>query len=76
MKEILNLAWHRFSVISSIISDANARIVAVIFYFTIFMPFGIISRLFTDPLRLKNLQPIWIPREPVPTDLDSAKQQG
>lgn len=76
MKEILNLAWHRFSVIASIISDANARIVAVIFYFTIFMPFGIISRLFTDPLRLKDREPVWVAREPVPSDLDSARQQG
>lgn len=76
MKQILNLAWHRFTIITSIISDTNARVVIVIFYFTIFIPFGLISRLFSDPLRMKNPQAIWLKRDPVPTDLDSARQQG
>jgi hypothetical protein len=76
MKQILNLAWHRFTIITSIISDTNARVVIVIFYFTIFVPFGLVSRLFSDPLRMKNPQNIWLKRDPIPTDLDSARQQG
>ncbi|MCS6834698.1 MAG: hypothetical protein NZ750_01605 [Anaerolineae bacterium] len=76
MKQILNLAWHRFTIITSIISDTNARVVVVLFYFTIFVPFGLISRLFSDPLRIKNPQNVWLKREPIPIDLDSARQQG
>jgi len=76
MKQLLNLAWHRFTIITSIISDTNARVVVVIFYFTIFLPFGLISRLFSDPLRIKNPQNVWLKRDPLPTDLDSARQQG
>ncbi|MCU0513979.1 MAG: hypothetical protein MUE40_15590 [Anaerolineae bacterium] len=75
MKALFDCAWHRFSVISSIISDANARAVAVFFYFTFLLPFGIISSLFTDPLHRKG-KAEWHDRQPVPTDLDSAKQQG
>lgn len=76
MREIWEIAFSRFKVISSIVSDTSARIVAILFYFTFFVPFGIVSVLFSDPLRIKENQPKWIDRDPVPSDLDSAKQQG
>lgn len=83
MRDIFDVAWHRFSIISSIISDANARMISVIFYFTILVPFGIGSSLLSDPLRRKTTSGnmahpglAWVDRDPVPTDLDSAKQQG
>jgi hypothetical protein len=75
LKAILDFAWHRFSILSSIISDANARAVAVIFYFTFLLPFGLISSLFTDPLHRKE-KAAWLERQPVPNDIDSARQQG
>jgi hypothetical protein len=46
-----------------------------LFYFTILAPFGLISLFFSDPFREKA-KPQWFSREPVPTDLDSAKRQG
>lgn len=86
MRDIFDVAWHRFSIISSIISDANARIISVLFYFTILVPFGIGSTLLSDPLRRKVTRAVdgsiqhpglaWIDRDPVPNDLDSARQQG
>lgn len=75
MNDLTKIAWHRFGIITSIIGDMNARIISVLFYFTILVPFGIGSRLLSDPMRLKG-EPIWLDREPVPTDLNSAKQQG
>jgi hypothetical protein len=78
LRELLELAWSRFNVISSIMGDVQGRSIAVLFYFTIFLPFGVLSRLFSDPLRrqfdIQNMT--WIDRPPVPTDLDSAKRQG
>ncbi len=62
--------------ITSIISDTNARVVAILFYFTFFVPFGIVSTLFSDPLRTKENSPKWIDRDPLPNDLESAQQQG
>lgn len=85
MREIWDIAWHRFNVIMGVVSDANARAIAVLFYFTIFVPFGLGSRLATDPLRQKvvteggkskHVGQEWVDREPVPTDVDSARQQG
>lgn len=72
---ILATAWQRFTIISSIISDTNARIVATVFYFTILVPFGVFYTLFGDPMR-KSDDPAWLDRDPVPTDLESAKEQG
>lgn len=75
MKSIFSTAWHRFGIISSIISDTNARAIAVFFYFTFLMPFGIGSALFTDPLHIKE-KPQWLDRHAVPNDLESAREQG
>ena len=69
MREIWDIAWHRFTVIQDVVSDANARIIAVLFYFTVLMPFGIVYTLVGDPLRKKTISgkhvgQEWLEREP------------
>jgi len=82
MPELWDIIWHRFNVILSVVGDANARAISVIFYFTILVPFGVGASLLTDPLRRKTTSSdtppgmSWLDRDPVPTDLDSAKRQG
>jgi hypothetical protein len=86
MRDIWDIAWHRFNVILSVVADTNARAIAVFFYFTILVPFGLGSRFASDPLRQQRItdgggkqRPAgqeWLEREPVPTDIDSARQQG
>lgn len=76
LKEIWDIAWQRFNVITSVVADGNGRFIATLFYFTIMVPFGIISSLTMDPLRIKSTESEWLQREPVPTDLESAKEQG
>lgn len=86
VREIWDITWHRFSVIQSVVSDANARIIAILFYFTILVPFGIGYSLMSDPFNEKetttndgkktNVGQAWHERETVPTDLDSARLQG
>lgn len=86
MRDLWDVAWYRFNVISSVVADANSRIIATLFYFTILVPFGLGSRLMSDPMRQKMITDDtgnnrhagleWMKREPVPTDIDSAKQQG
>lgn len=75
MRETINLAWKRFGLVAAIIGEGEGRIILSGFYFTIFVPFALIARVATDPLHVKD-EPIWVKREPVPTDLESAKQQG
>ena len=54
----------------------NGRFIATLFYCTILVPFGLLSALFMDPLRIKDRSVQWQQREPVPADIDSARQQG
>ncbi len=76
MREILGLAWARFGLIGAIIGEVQSRVLVTAFYFTVLVPFGLASRLLSDPLRRRQTTPTWLERDPVATDLDSARQQG
>jgi hypothetical protein len=77
LKEIIQLAWDRFTIITAIIGDVQGRAIATAFYFTVLVPFGVASRLLSDPLALKSSgQPSWINRPPTPEALDAARRQG
>lgn len=78
MRPVFQLAWERFKIISTIIGDVEGRVIATLFYFTILMPFGLASRLLSDPLALKRdeANPIWVDRAPSDESLDSARRQG
>jgi hypothetical protein len=69
-------AWERFKIIGALVGDGNARAVSLLFYFTVSVPFALIARFFTDPLRIKTNASRWLDRAPVPTDIESAKEQG
>jgi hypothetical protein len=76
VRKYWNEAWERFKIIGALVGDGNARAVSLLFYFTVFVPFALIARLFTDPLRIKANSSQWLDRAPVPTDIKSAKEQG
>ena len=76
MKEIWDIAWKRFNVNTSVVADGNGRVIATLFYFTIMVPFGIISSLTMDPLNIKSTSLQWLQRDPVPSDIESAREQG
>jgi len=75
-QSVFQVAWARFGIITSINGDIIGRVIATVFYFTILMPFGIISILFTDPLDRKSTQSRWVDRDPVNNSLDDAMRQG
>ena len=53
-------AWKRFG---RIMGDVVARVVLTVFYFTLFMPFGLGVRFFGDPLALRRRGPSkWLER--------------
>ena len=76
MKAIFRIAWDRLNLIAAIMGDVQGRVIMTVIYFTILVPFGIGSRLFSDPLHIKQASAQWIERPAVPTDLDSARDQG
>lgn len=73
--QLLKFAWKRFSLIAEIMGEVNGRVLAMVFYYTILVPFGLISKFLTDPLNRKT-PPSWIERQPLKRDLDSARNQG
>lgn len=52
----LNWIWKKWQTFGRALGDILGRIVLTIFYFTIFLPFGVIMRFFNDPLALKANQ--------------------
>jgi hypothetical protein len=73
--QLLKFAWKRFTLIAEIMGEVNGRVLATAFYYTILVPFGLISKFLTDPLNRKT-PPSWIERQPLKRDLDSARNQG
>jgi membrane-anchored glycerophosphoryl diester phosphodiesterase (GDPDase) len=75
---VRTLFTQRFRILQSIVADIVGHAIAFVFYFVIILPFGLASRLLSDPLHIKsaNMKPSWLDRHAVGSDLDSAKQQG
>lgn len=68
-------AWERWKIIGKVYADFQARLMAVLFYFTVFAPFALAARLFSDPLRVRRYPTRWIDRAPVGQALDEARRQ-
>jgi hypothetical protein len=76
VREIVEHAWQRFGIITSIIGDFQGRVIATLFYFTVLVPFGLGSRIMSDPMKIRSQGSQWLDRDEVANDLDSAKRQG
>lgn len=72
---ILAKAWQRWKIINKAVGHLHSQAITILFYFTILVPFAIGVRLFSDPLRMRTAGPSWLKREPVASDLDSARRQ-
>ncbi|MBK9122487.1 MAG: hypothetical protein IPM16_05105 [Chloroflexi bacterium] len=70
----IKLGWERFKLISKIIGEVQGRVIITAFYYTILIPFGLISRFLTDPLQRKG-EVGWVERHPVGRDIKSARNQ-
>lgn len=76
--KILRLAWDRLLIITAVYGDAQGRLLASLFYFTVLVPFGIGVRMFSDPLQRAEAdkQSHWLERPAVSRNLDDARRQG
>ena len=71
----LRTAWQLWKRIALLIGDFIARIVLTIFYFTLFLPFGLGVRLLSDPLAIKNrLERNWLQRDKYEDSLEDARR--
>lgn len=70
--------WQSWLHLARHIGNFQARALITLVYFVFILPFGILARLFSDPLRLKKTQADsdWLARQTRDLDLTSARRQG
>jgi hypothetical protein len=69
--------WEGWKGFAREMGNYQSRILLTFFYFVAVAPFGLLVRLFGDPLRVKlSTGPsFWITRDPASTELDEARRQ-
>jgi hypothetical protein len=77
VKGLVAKLWHGWKEIAGYIGDFQARVLLTVFYFTVLLPFGLLVRLFGDPLLVRRgpAKSGWVPRKNCETDLSKAKRQ-
>ena len=67
--------WSAWMRLGRAINNVVARVVMTVFYFTVFVPFGLGVRMFSDPLDMgANGSQGWKPRQSWPTDLEDFRR--
>lgn len=75
--EFLKKIWAAWKKFGQFIGDIVGRVVLTLLYFTIVLPFGIGTRLFSDPLAVKptSASSFWNRRELKPDSLEESRRQ-
>ena len=74
--ETLRKVWEAWKHAGQVIGDFIGRVILTVFYFTIFVPFGLGVRLLSDPLRLKRaMSSYWLSRGTTDLTLEDARRQ-
>ena len=62
--EMLGKLWRAWKRFGQFLGDILARVVLTLFYFTVFVPFGLGITLFSDPLQIHEpASRTWLPRD-------------
>lgn len=67
--------WDKWKQFGQVFGDFIGRLVLTVFYFTIFLPFGLGVRFFSDPLGIKpGHRGEWVARTTKDHSLDDARR--
>jgi len=72
---MLKRVWQAWKRIAHAIGNFQARVLLTIFYAVLVFPFGMWSRFFSDPLRIKTRPTRWLDHPDEAYDLHWAKRQ-
>ena len=73
--DTLKKVWHAWKKIGQFIGDLLGRVVLTVFYFTLFMPFGLGVRLLGDPMAIRpNVRAKWLERRTHDLTLDDSRR--
>lgn len=71
---MLKRAWQAWKELAHKIGNFQARVLLTVFY-GVLAPFGLGTRLFSDPLRIKRLPTQWLDHPDDACDLEQAVRQ-
>jgi hypothetical protein len=72
---MLKRAWQAWKRIAHTVGTFQARVLLTIFYALFVLPFGVLARLFSDPLRVKHRPTQWLEHPSETYDSQWAKRQ-
>jgi hypothetical protein len=72
---MLKRAWQAWKSIAHKIGNFQARVLLTLFYAVLVFPFGIVVRLFSDPLRIKRRPAEWLNHPDETYDMPWARKQ-
>jgi hypothetical protein len=72
--QLLQQAWELWKRFGLFMGNLFGRVILTLFYFTVYLPFGLGVRLFGDPLKIKGARPTWQERTTAGDDLDQARR--
>lgn len=77
VKNVLLTIWRAWKKFGELMGEIVGRVFLMVFYVTIALPFGLGTRLFGDPLdiRDKTARPAWVERKPIETSVEAAYRQ-
>jgi hypothetical protein len=71
----LKAVWEAWKRLAHKIGNFQARVLLTVLYAIVVLPFGLIVRLFSDPLRIRNRPTKWIDHPPEVHDITWAHKQ-
>jgi hypothetical protein len=75
IREKLKAIWKAWTRIAHIIGNFQARVLLTILYVVLVLPFGVIVRLFADPLHIKKRPEKWLAETAEAYDMQWAQKQ-
>lgn len=67
--------WAAWKILAHRIGNFQARILLTVIYAVAVLPFGVLVRLFSDPLRIRRRPAEWLDRSAALTDMIGARRQ-
>ena len=73
----LSRAWEGWKAFTTAMGNFQSRVWLALFYFVVITPFGVLARLFSDPLRIRPSDSalVWIERVGANTNLKDGRRQ-
>jgi len=72
---MLKRLWEAWKRLAHRIGDFQARVILTVLYAVLVLPFGLVVRFFTDPLRIRRRPAEWLDRSDNPPDPTFARKQ-